>query len=113
MKVVVEAQFVERVPYPKRNPKSLRNFQQRVNWEEGPCPENCHVNHDEKWWGVTEPVPKKLDQPKKLHPKDVLVGAENPTKKDLERHRSLFGESPELFEVAETFVIHLNRRGTD
>ena len=37
MKVVVEAQFVERVPYPKRNPKSLRNFQQRVNWEEETC----------------------------------------------------------------------------
>lgn len=111
MVVLLEAQFVERPHYPKRNPKSLRNFLEKVNWDEGPCPPGCKINHDEKWEGITLPLRKTPQKVSVRVPQiEVLPGAQDPTPKDLERHRNLFGESPELYEVAELYGIELKVR---
>ena len=108
--VILEAQFVDKVDYPKRNPKSLRNFLEQVNWDEGPCPPNCRVNHDEKWYGVTIPYPSKEEVKVAIPAHERLEGQPDVTKKDLEKHRNLFGDCPELYEVAEVYGIEFKRQ---
>lgn len=101
---------------PQRNPKALENFleaHREYEWEEI-CPPDCKKNHDKKWWGVTVPMPKKSkEQPKVKIPQYLEInfkGAPEPTRKDLMRHLSMFGDSSALHEVARLYGIDLKIR---
>lgn len=96
---------------PKINPKAQARSVAAINWEEPVCPPNCHINHDKKWWGVTVPMPKM--QPKPRIPRILAInyeGAPEPTRKTLARHQNIFGDSPELHEVAALYGIDLSRK---
>jgi hypothetical protein len=97
----------------QRNTKALERALASYDPEEPVCPPDCKIDHDSKWYGVTVPVPKKEKQQEVKLPKLEAIcyrGAKAVTRKMLQAHQNIYGDSPELHEVARLYGVDLRVR---